>query len=305
MRIVVMGAGGVGGYFGARLAQTGEDVAFVARGRHLAAMRERGLTIRSTAGDATVKVVATEDPATLGHADLILFAVKLWDTEPAARLLRPLIGPSTVVVPFQNGVDSVARIGAVLGAEHVAGGAAQIAAVIAEPGTVVHTGTMALLRFGATQPGQRATLEAFAAACARAGFECHLVDDIELALWQKFIFLASFSGMTCMTRQSMGPIRTDPDMRATFAAAIREVCGLARARGIGVEDDQADKLLTLADTLPAEMRSSMLHDLESGNRLEAPWLSGTVARLAAQAGVPAPVHATMYAAVKPYVEGRR
>lgn len=305
MRIIVMGAGGVGGYFGARLAQAGSDVAFIARGRHLAAIREKGLSVRSALGDMTLKVEASDDPASVGIADVVLFAVKLWDTEAAAAQLRPVIGESTLVIPFQNGVDSIARISAVLGARHVAGGTAQIAAVIGEPGTIVHTGALSALRFGATHAQQPPLLQAFAEHCARAGFDSELVEDIELALWQKFVFLASFAGITCMTRQPIGPILADADLRATFAAAFREVWALGRARGVNLADDLVEKLLALADSLPAHMRSSMLHDLQAGHRLEAPWLSGHVVRMAGEAGLAAPVHATMYAAVKPYVEGRQ
>jgi 2-dehydropantoate 2-reductase len=305
MRIVVMGAGGVGGYFGARLAQAGQDVAFIARGKHLAAIRDRGLTIKSSLGGANLKVTATDNASSLGSADIVIFTVKLWDTESAAEQLRPVIGERTVVLPFQNGVDSIARIGAVLGKRHAAGGVAQIAAVIGEPGVIVHTGTMQVLRYGAAEAGQRPLLEQFDAACASAGFTHELVEDIELALWQKFVFLSSFSGITCLTRQPIGVVRSDTDMRRTFAAALHEAWGVGRARGVPLADDLPEKLLAMADSLPAEMVASMLHDLNAGNRLEAPWLSGHVAQMAGDAHVRAPVHATMFAALKPYVEGKR
>jgi 2-dehydropantoate 2-reductase len=304
MRIAVMGAGGVGGYFGARLAQAGHDVAFVARGRHLAAMRERGLAVRSALGDVHLpRPTATDDPAALAPAAIVLFAVKLWDTESAAEAMRPLLAHGGVVVPFQNGVGSVERIGAIVGAERVMGGVAQIAATIAEPGVIGHTGTMARLRFGAVLPAQQPAAEALLAACNGAGIEAELVADIRRALWEKFVFLAAFSGLTSVARQPIGILRADPDLRAALEAAMREAWAVGRAQGIALADDFIAQLMNFTDSLPAEMRSSMLNDLAAGNRLEAPWLCGAVARMAAAAGFPAPVNSTLYAALKPYCDG--
>lgn len=306
MRIAVMGAGGVGGYFGARLAQAGHDVAFVARGRHLDAMRAQGLRVRSALGDVHVpRPTVGDDPASLGVRDVVLFAVKLWDTESAAAALRPLLGPDSAVVPLQNGVESVERIGAVVGAAHVMGGVAYIAAKIAEPGVIEHTGTMARLQFGALAPSQRAAVEALLAACKGAGVDAEIAADIRKALWMKFVFLVALSGMTAATRQPIGAIRADADMRATFEASMRETCALARARGVALPEDFVTDRMRFGDGLPAEMKASMAHDLEAGNRLEAPWLSGAVARMAKEAGLAAPVNATLYAAVKPYCAGTR
>ena len=304
MRIAVMGAGGVGGYFGAKLAQAGHDVAFVARGRHLAAMRERGLAVRSALGDVHLpKPAVTDNPATLPPADIVLFAVKLWDTEIAAEAIRPLVAHGGVVVPFQNGVGSVERISAIVGAERVMGGVAQIAATIAEPGVISHTGTMARLRFGVVLPAQQPAAEALLAACAGAGIDAELVADIRRALWEKFIFLAAFSALTSAARQPIGVLRADPDLRAALEAAMREAWAVGRAQGIALADDFIAQLMKFADGLPAEMKSSMLNDLVAGNRLEAPWLCGAVARMAAAAGVAAPVNSTLYAALKPYCDG--
>ena len=305
MRIAVMGAGGVGGYFGARLAHAGQDVAFIARGAHLAAMRERGLTVTSSQGDLHLaNPTVTDDPATLGWFDVVLFAVKLWDTEAAAAAIRPLLAAGGVVVPFQNGVESIERIAAVLGPDPVMGGAAYVAATIAEPGVIAQTGTMARLLFGAVLPSQRDAARALLAACKGAGIDADVTDDIEQALWTKFGFLVALSGMTAATRQPIGAIRADPDMRATFEAAIREVWELARTRGIALADDFVARQMRFGDGLPAEMRASTLNDLEAGHKLEAPWLSGAVARMASAAGGAAPVNATLYAAVKPYILGR-
>jgi len=304
MRIAVMGAGGVGGYFGARLAHAGHDVAFIARGRHLLAMKERGLRVTSVLGDVRLpQPVVTDDPATLGWFDAVLFAVKLWDTESAAAAVKPLLAAGGMVIPFQNGVESIERVGAVVGPAQVMGGVAYIAAKIAEPGVIAHTGTMARLRFGATEPGQQPAAEALLAACRDAGVDAEIVADIRQALWVKFVFLVALSGVTAATRQPIGVIRADPDLRATFEAAMREAWSVGRARGIALPEDFVATQMAFADGLPVEMKASMLHDLEAGNRLEAPWLSGAVARMAQEAGGAAPVNATLYAAVKPYCAG--
>ena len=304
MRIAIMGTGGVGGYFGARLAQAGHDVAFVARGRHLAAMRERGLTVTSAKGDVHLAhPTVTDDPSTLRPADVVLFAVKLWDTESAAEAVRPLVAGGGVVIPFQNGVESIERIVAVIGPEHVMGGVAYIAATIAEPGAIAHTGTMARLRFGPVLPAQQRAAEAFLAACAAAGVEAELVADIRQALWMKFVFLSSFSGCTALARQPAGVLRADPDLRTMMEAAMGEAWSVGRAAGIALADDFVARQMQFLDTLPPEMRSSMQNDLAAGNRLEAPWLSGAVARMARERGIAAPVHATIHAALKPYCAG--
>jgi 2-dehydropantoate 2-reductase len=306
MRIAVMGAGGVGGYFGARLAQAGHDVAFVARGRHLAAMRERGLAVRSANGDVHLASPrASDDASSLGAADVVMFAVKLWDTEAAAAQCAPLVRDGGVVIPFQNGVESVERIGAVLGADRVAGGVAQIAATIGEPGVIVHTGTMARLRVGAAQPSQQPRIDAFATACRNARIDVDVVPDVRIALWAKFGFLAAMSGLTSVARKPIGVVRSDADMRAVFEAAVGEAWALARARGVALPDDYVAQQLAFADGLPYEMTSSMANDLAAGNRLEAPWLAGAVARMGRERGVATPVSATLYAALKPYVDGSR
>jgi len=304
MRIAVMGAGGVGGYFGAKLAQGGHEVMFIARGRHLAAMRERGLAVRSANGDVRLaQPNVAEDPAKVPAVDVVLFAVKLWDTESAAEALRPLVAKGGVVIPFQNGVESIDRVSAIVGAEHVMGGVAYIAATIAEPGVIVHTGTMARLRFGPVLPDQRPAAEALLAACKGAGIDAELSADIRRALWEKFVFLSAFSGLTSVARQPIGVLRADPDLRGVLGAAMREAWAVGRAKHIALADDFVAQQLEFADGLPSEMKSSMLNDLNAGGRLEAPWLSGAVARMAGELGLPAPVNATLYAALKPYCAG--
>jgi len=304
MRIAVMGAGGVGGYFGGRLQQAGHEVAFVARGRHLEALRSKGLTLKSPLGDANLKVKASENPAEFGTADVVLFAVKLWDTESAAERIRPLLGNGGVVIPFQNGVESIARLGKVLGAERVMGGAAYIAARIGEPGTIVQTGPIARLRFGTTLPAQRKAAETFLAACKDAKIDAELADDIERVLWEKFVLLVAISATTAITRKAIGAVRTDPDLRWLLETVMRETWAVGRKRGVKLADDQVAKTLAQADAFTPDMRASMAADLEAGGRLEAPWLSGAVARMAREAGVDATANRAIYAALKPYIDGR-
>jgi 2-dehydropantoate 2-reductase len=304
MRIAVMGAGGVGGYFGGRLQQAGHEVAFVARGRHLEALRTKGLTLKSPLGDANLKVNASENPADLGRADVVLFAVKLWDTESAAERIRPLLEKGGVVIPFQNGVESIARLGRVLGAERVMGGAAYIAARIGEPGTIVQTGPIARLRFGTTHPAQRQAAEAFLAACQGAKIDAELAGDIERVLWEKFVLLVAISATTAVTRKTIGVVRSDPDLRWLLETVMRETWAVGRKRGVKLADDQVAKTLAQADAFTPDMRASMAADLEAGGRLEAPWLSGAVARMAREAGIEAPANRAVFAALKPYLDGR-
>jgi len=303
MKIAVIGAGGVGGYFGARLAQAGHDVAFVARGRHLAAIREHGLAIESALGDANVRCPATEDLSALGPVDVAMLCVKLWDVEATAPKLAGIVSNGGVVIPFQNGVESADWVAAAIGASHVLGGVAYIAATIRAPGVIAHTGTMARLRVGAFPGGPEDSAAAFADACRSAGVEVEHTPDIRRALWEKFVFLASFSGITSAARSPIGVVRSDPDLRTLLEAAMREVWSIGVARGVALPDDFVAKQLAFADGLPAAMRSSMLNDLESGYRLEVPWLSGAVARMARESGLAAPVHSTLHAILKPCAGG--
>ena len=304
MRIAVMGAGGVGGYFGGRLAQAGHEVSFVARGKHLEAIKARGLTLKSPLGGATIKVKAAEDPAALGDAEVVLFAVKLWDTESAAERIRALVQKGGIVIPFQNGVESIERVGKVLGAERVMGGAAYIAGRIAEPGVIVQTGTMARLRFGPMLPAQKKIAAAFLAACREAKIDAELTDEIVRVLWEKFVLLVAISATTTVARTTVGVVRSDPDLRWLLEACMRETWALGRKRGVKLADDLVAQTLKFADGLPADMRASMAADLEAGGKLEAPWLSGAVARMSREAGLEASANRAVLAALKPYVDGR-
>jgi len=304
MRIAIMGAGGVGGYFGARLVQAGHDVTFIARGRHLEALQANGLTLKSPLGDANLKVKAVGRAADAGAAEIALFAVKLWDTEESAAQLRPVVEQGGFVIPFQNGVESVARIGAILGKERVMGGAAYIAGRIGEPGVIMHTGTIARLRFGPVVPQQRKAAEAFHAACLGAKIDCELAEDIERVLWEKFVLLVAISATTAVSRKTIGVVRADPDLRWLLETVMRETWAVGRQRGVALADDLVDKTHAQAASFPPEMRASMAADLEAGGKLEAPWLSGAVARMAAEAGMQAPANRAVFAALKPYLNGR-
>jgi len=304
MRIAAMGAGGVGGYFGARLQQAGHDVAFFARGKHLEAIRQDGLTIESPQGSARLKVKVYADPAEAGPVDAVMFAVKLWDTEGAARQIKPIVGRQTVVIPFQNGVESTDLLKAVLPADCVMGGSAYIATRVRAPGVIEHTGQMSRLQFGTLLASQHRMADAFLNACRQAGLNAELCEDIVRANWEKFVFLVGVSSATAVTRKPLGTVRADPDMRWLFEQAMRETWRLGRARGIALPDDFVESRLAFADTLHTEMRASLLHDLEAGHKLEAPWLCGAVARMSAQAGLDAPVNRAVFAALKPYLNGR-
>jgi len=291
MKIAVMATGGVGGYFGARLAAAGEAVHFIARGAHLAALQNSGLAVESAKGNLHLApVAATGDPAVIGPVDVVLFAVKLWDTESAAAACKPLLGPETAVVSFQNGVDSAERLAKVLGPAPVMGGVAYIASTIAAPGAIKHTGTMARLVFGELDGRKSARGEALLAACQKAGIDAVLSTDIVKDIWAKFAMLASFSGVTSLTRKPMGPIRGEPVTYRLLLDAIAEVAALAKAKGIELGADFLERQKAAIAAMPAEMKSSMLVDLERGNRLELDWLSGKVARLGEAAGVATPIH---------------
>ena len=305
MRIAIMGSGGVGGYLGGRLAASGQDVTFIARGAHLAALRSEGLRIESARGDvAGPPAQATDDPAAIGPVDLVVFAVKLYDTEQAAAATRPLIGPATGVVTLQNGVDSVGVLSATLGREHVIGGSAHIAAVIAAPGVIRHTGTMARFLFGELDGAQSERIAALSAALDKAGVDHQVSEDIERDIWGKMVFLATFAGLTALMRLPIGPIRADPDTRALYLAGLAEALAVARAKGIALPDDFVAQTLARTDQLPYEMKSSLLNDLESGRRLELPWLSGAIARMGEEQGVPTPTHAFITTALKLHADGR-
>jgi len=303
VRIAVIGAGGVGGYFGARLASSGADVAFVARGAHLQALQTKGLVIQSPKGDLHLKaVVASDDPTTIGPVDVVMFTVKLYDTESAAALLPPLLGPQTAVVTFQNGVDSVDMLTKAIGREHVAGGVAHVQAAITEPGVIRHT-ALALLIFGELDGSRSPRLQAFYDACTHAGFDAKLADDIQYELWLKFVRLTALSGMMAVTRSPLGVLREDADLWAMLQAAIMEAMHVAHARGIAFPPHTLHEMLKHIGGMPPHAKSSMLEDLEHGRRLELPWLNATLARIGEELDVPTPIHRFIATVLRPFISG--
>ena len=304
MRIAIIGAGGVGGYFGARLQASGTDVAFVARGAHLKAIRAHGLRIDAVKGGLHLKdVTATDDPATIGPVDVVFFTVKRYDSESARAMLPPLIGKQTVVVTFQNGIDATDALTDAVGRDHVAGGVAHVQAAITEPGVIRHT-ALAQLIFGELDGKRTPRLEALYEACKRAEFEATLTEEIQNALWLKFVRLTALSGMMAVTRSPLGVLRDDADLWAMLQAAIMEAMGVAHAKGITFPPNAFSQMVRHISGMPPQAKSSMLEDLENGRRLELPWLNTTLSRIGDDLGVPTPIHRFIATALKPFVNGR-
>jgi 2-dehydropantoate 2-reductase len=305
MRIAAMAAGAVGGYFGGRLAAAGHHMFFIARGAQLVALRQNGLRIDSTLGDLNLpKVNATSDPKDVGPVDVVLFAVKLWDTEAAAEMAQSLVGPETRVITLQNGVDSVERIAPILGGDKVAGGIAYIASVVSAPGVVAHTSQFAQMRCGRIDGADDPQLAAFAQAAQAAGIDIALSDSIDVDRWKKFVFLVGLAAATGATRHPLGPILADPDTRTFFYRLMQEVVAVGRAKGVALPADFADDRMKFAEAAPPDFKASLLHDLERGNRIELDWLSGKVVELGRALGVPTPANEAAYAVLKLQRSGR-
>lgn len=303
MRIVVMGSGGTGGYFGAKLARAGEDVTFVARGPHLAAIRAEGLRVRSAIeGEWTVRAPAVERPEGLPPADLVLFCVKAFDTESAAALIRPVVGPDTGVLSIQNGVDGEETLARLLGPGHVLGGAAQVLATIEAPGVIAHT-VMGRIVFGEMDGRATSRAQAFLEACRRASIPAELSDDIRRTLWEKYVMIVAHSGMTAVTRCPAGVIRTLPETRRMYRLLLEEMLALARAAGSGVEGGIVDAVMGMLDSQPGGFYSSLHYDLSRGKRLELETLQGHAVRLGERLGVPTPTLFAVYAALRPHLDG--
>ena len=305
MKIAVFGAGAVGGYFGGRLAEAGSEVVFLARGAHLEALRRDGLSIASPKGDLHLtSVAATDRPEEIGPVDAVLFAVKLYDVETAAASLAALVGPDTVVVTLQNGVEAAEVVSRHVARDHVAGGAAYVISSVESPGRIRHTAADTLV-FGERDGARSPRLAALEAAALRAGIRARLSETIELDLWIKFVRLATWSGMTAVTRSPMGVLRHDPALKAMMAAALDEAIAVGRARGIALAPTLQEETATMVETFPHATKSSMLEDLERGRPLELPWLSGAVSRMGRQAGVPTPIHGFITAVLAPFAAGRK
>ena len=288
MRIGIMGSGGLGGYFGARLARGGADVHFIARGRHLEAMRAQGLRIEGPEPMHLPEVRVTDRPADAGVMDFVLLGVKLWDTEQALQQMRPMVGPDTTIISFQNGVLKDQYLRAAFDARQVMGGVGYVATTIASPGVIRQTGPMQRLVFGEFDGTRSARGEALLAACLAGGIQAELSGDILREIWQKYVFLVGLSGTTTTMRRTIGPIRSHPQTRAFLVDVMREVVAVGRAHGVALPEDQAEAAMQRADSVSPDMTSSMHHDLERGNPLEVRWLAGGVVELGQARGVPTP-----------------
>jgi 2-dehydropantoate 2-reductase len=298
VKIAVMGTGGVGGYFGGRLAQHGEDVHFIARGAHLRAIQDRGLAVRSYYGDFHINPArVTENPADIGPVDVVMFCVKMWETESAGRAIQPLVGEDTAVISFQNGVDNEEVLARILGSDHVLGGAAYIFTSIAAPGVIEHVGQNARLVFGELDGRSTPRAVAFCAVAKAAGIDASLSSNITKDLWSKFVFICALSGVCTAARSSVGPVVHNPETWQLLVDCMKEVAAVSGARGVALGDDFVERQLVGAQALPPDQKPSMLYDLEHGNRLEVPWLNGTVARLGEELGVPTPVNRFIAAAL--------
>jgi 2-dehydropantoate 2-reductase len=305
LRIAVMGSGGVGGFFGARLARGGADVTFIARGAHLAAMREHGLAIESTDESFHLpKVNVTDDPKTIGPVDLVMFGVKLWDTEPAARSLVPIMGTDTALISFQNGVQKDDMLRPIFGEQAMMGGVAYVGTNISRPGVIAQKGPMQRLVFGEYDGRRSRRAEDFLTACQRGGIDVEISPDIRREIWQKFVFLAGMSAATASTRSPLGRVLSNPLTRQFFLDLMREVVAVGRAHGVAIPEDFPEQRLAFADTLHPDMTASMHHDLEQGRPLELQWLSGGVVDLGAEVSVPTPLHRAVRDALILHAAGR-
>jgi 2-dehydropantoate 2-reductase len=304
MRIAVVGAGAVGGYFGALLARAGHDVMFLARGAQLAALRSRGLRLTGPRGEVTVEgCLASDNPADLGTTDVVLFCVKLYDTEAAARTIAPLMRNGGVCISLQNGVDAQDRLAAILGPAQVMGGIANMSGVILEPGVIRYTSAMSSIIFGEADGASSPRALAFQAACEQSDFGATVSPDIRAAQWTKFTGLATNAALCCVVRQPAGIIYHDPDLVELTKRALNEIASVARARGIRIPDDVVESNLQRMQGFPPDMYASMYHDLRSGRRLELESMSGLVVRSGRELEVATPVHEFAYVVLKPYVNG--
>jgi 2-dehydropantoate 2-reductase len=304
MRIAVIGTGGIGGPYGASLAKAGADVTFVARGAHLAAMRENGLRIEGDRGETLIRPAqATDDIASIGTVDVVLSCVKLWDVDRVAEQIRPIVGPETAVIPLQNGIDAAERMIRVLGERPVMGGMAFVTGTITAPGVVRQTGTYQQMTFGELDGRISERGRRLRDLCAAAGFEGVLSPDIMVPVWEKFILLVPLSGLNALTRLPLGKWRDDPDLLALYQAALSETIAVGRAEGVRLPPDIFEKTVARMRSMPPHHTTSMGNDLLRGNRLELPWFAGKVVELGRRHAISTPANGFIYAALKPYIDG--
>jgi 2-dehydropantoate 2-reductase len=301
LSIAVFGSGAVGGYFGGRLAEAGEDVRFIARGRHLAAIREHGLRVSSVDGDFLVHPArVTDDPAALGPVDVALLDVKAWQVAEAAEALRPLVGERTFVVPLQNGIEAPDQLAAAIGAERVLGGLCRVLAFVEGPGHIRHAGVTPYIAFGELDGSSSARVEALRQAFSRTrGVTVEVPPDIEVAMWSKFLFIAALSGVGALTRAPIGVIRSQPESREQLRQALEEIYAVAVRSRIALPADTVEKTLEFIDGLPADGTASMQRDIMQGRPSELEAQVGAVVRLGQRLGVAVPVHRMIYESLLP------
>ncbi|MXR20721.1 2-dehydropantoate 2-reductase [Halobacterium bonnevillei] len=305
MKFAIFGAGGIGGYLGARLADAGHDVSLVARGDHLAALQSDGLRVESVAGDTTVDLFATDDPDDVGPVDYVLFTVKAYDTRDAAAALDPLLGPETAVVSFQNGVDNEQWIADEVGRSHVVGGVAYIFSTIQSPGVVAHTGGPARFVYGeldGSRTDRIAALDDALTGCR--GVDAVLADDVRQELWKKFAFICAQSGMTAATRKPLGDVRAAADSWAMYRRVIEEVVAVAGAEGAALPADTVDEWVEFAADLDDDVTSSLYYDLTHDKRLELDALNASVVRHAERVDVDVPMNEAITAVLRPWADDR-
>ena len=307
MKVAILGSGAVGGYFGAKLARTGQDVTFIARGAHLEAIRSQGLTVKSaTLGDFHVRAAAESDTAKVGPVDLAMVSVKAYDNATALPMLTPMIGPDTVVLTLQNGVDSVNEVAAVVGERQVLGGTTYVATALEGPGLIVQTGVHRSIIFGEVFGDcDRITprVQSIAVILAADDIQVTPVADARVPIWDKFVYLVAFSGFTGAARLSIGHIWKFPQVQEMFYATSREIAAIAQAEGVTISANRFETLKEYMDHIPFSTRSSLLIDLEQGKRIEVEALHGAAVRRAQQLGVPVPITATLYAVLKAWESG--
>jgi 2-dehydropantoate 2-reductase len=305
MRIAVVGAGGTGGYFGGLLARAGEDVTFIARGAHLAVIQAHGLTVKSrTVGDFVISPAnATNDPRSVGPVDLVLFCVKTYDTIAAAETCRALVGPETVILSVQNGIDNAERIAEVVGPGHVIGSLAGVSAFIESPGVISERGAAMFIRIGEFAGDISPRIERIAETLLHAGIPTETTPDIRVALWEKFLFICALSGVTSLTRSPIGSIREYPETWALYGGVMEEVAAVGRAEGVALSADAVDRWTASSLRLPADMYGSMYQDLIAGRRLEVAWLNGAVVYRGEMHGIATPLNFSIYAALRPCADG--
>lgn len=306
MRIAVFGTGGVGGYFGGRLARAGEDVTFIARGEHLRAIKASGLTIDSTDGDFVISPAkATDSVGEVGEVDLVILGVKAWQVPEAARAIKPLVGSKTTVLPLQNGVDAVSQLVDELGSENVVGGLCRIVSYVVEPAHIRHAGFEPSIIIGEIDNRHTDRLAQIEQVFKNAGLNITIAKDIQVALWTKFLFIASFSGVGAMANAPAGVLRSDPKWRGQMLNAMKEIYALAHTRGIKLPPDSIDKVMSSVDGLPEDATSSMQRDIAAGKPSELESQNGAIVRMANEAGVEVPTHVLIYQTLRPLEEKAR